>query len=104
MNNDTSVGVQILPSLERGSLLEEDNKEEGVVSPHQLRDYGKIQYTNDILSNTKEEVEDKNYAYDDHDFNNIYLVLEDNKNTTNDKDLTIVESNIKEDKGKTRIS
>ena len=49
-------------------------------------------------------MKDKNYAYGSHDFNDIYLVLEDNKNTTNDKDLTIVESNVKEDKGKTCVS
>ena len=42
MNNDTSVRVQILPSLERGSLLEEDDEEEGVVSPYQLRDHSKV--------------------------------------------------------------
>ena len=49
-------------------------------------------------------MKDKNYAYGSHDFNNIYLVLENNKNTTNDEDLTIVESNIKEDESKTCVS
>ena len=57
-----------------------------------------------MLSDTKEEVKDKNYAYGSHDFNDIYLVSEDNENTTNDEDLTIVESNIEEDEDKTRVS
>ena len=57
-----------------------------------------------MLSNTKEEVKDKNYAHGGHDFNDIYLVLEDDKNTTNDEDLTIVEFNIEEDEGKTYVS
>ena len=57
-----------------------------------------------MSSDTKEEVEDKNYAHSSHDFNDIYLVLEDNKNTTNNKDLTIVESNIEKDEDKTCIS
>ena len=49
-------------------------------------------------------MEDKNYTCGSYDFNNIYLVLEDDKNTINNKNLTIVESNIKEDEGKTRVS
>ena len=55
-------------------------------------------------SDTKEEVGDENYTHGGHDFNDIYLVLEDNKNTTNDKDLTIVESIVEEDEGETRVS
>ena len=55
-------------------------------------------------SDTKEEVKDKNYTHSGHNFNDTYSVLEDNKNTTNDEDLTIVESNVEEDEGETRVS
>ena len=57
-----------------------------------------------MLSDTEEEVKDENYAYGSHDFNDIYLVLEDDENATNDEDLIIVESNVEEDEGETRVS
>ena len=49
-------------------------------------------------------MKDENYTCSNYNFNNIYSVLENNKNATNNKDLTIIESNIKENKGETRIS
>ena len=49
-------------------------------------------------------MKDKNYAHGGHDFNDIYSVLEDDENTTNDEDLTIVESDVEEDEGETYVS
>ena len=74
------------------------------MSPCQLRDRGKVQYADDVPSDTKEEVGDENYAHGGHDFNDTYSVSEDDKNTTDDEDLTIVESTIEEDEGETRVS
>ena len=103
-NDDTGVGVQIPPSSERGSPPEEDDEEEGVVSPRQLRDRGKVQYADDVPSDTEEEVGDENYARGGHDFNDTYSVSEDDKNATDDEDLTAVESAVEEDEGETRVS
>ena len=100
---DASVGVHIPPSSERGSQPEEDEEEE-VVSPRQLRDRGKVQYADDVPSDTEEEVEDENYARGGHEFDDEYPVSEGDENAADDEDLAAVEADVEEDEGETRVS